>query len=199
MNPAAILLALLSYAAAFGAGAWWQHGAASDARAELVVAHRAELERIAAANEAAIASAEADRAALLELGEAARGRLAANLANLAAERDTLHRRLDHAANQYRPIPGAALVALPRAVITCGAWRVLNRAAASDPAAAGDPPAAAAYAATDAACTDDALDSGLSLGDLYRWQRDYAERCRAIEYQLGELIDFTVASSRGGEQ
>ena len=34
--------------------------------------------------------------------------------------------------------------------------------------------------------DDALDSGLSLGDLYRWQRDYAERCRAIEYQLGEL-------------
>ena len=80
--------------------------------------------------EAAITeAAEADRAALLELGggaRTARGNLQISL----PERDAPG--LDHAANQSSI--GAPRFGLLAAVITCGAWRVLNRAAADDPAA-----------------------------------------------------------------
>lgn len=190
MNPAWVVVC--GVLASFASGAWWQANSAAEARADMARAHAAEIGRIAAANEAAIARAEADRDALVRVGEAAARQLAETNMQIVAERDALQRRLDHAATQYRPAPGAAVVAVPRAVITCGAWRVLNRAADTDPAAGGDQTAAAAFAATDAACTDDALDSGLSLADLYAWQRAFAERSRTADAQLVELIGYVMA-------
>lgn len=190
MNPAWIVVCAIM--ASFASGALWQFNSASTEREAMVRDHAAELGRIAAANDAAIAAAEADRDALVRVGEAAVERLTKTSNQIAAERDALQRRLDHAATRYRPAPGAAVVALPRAVITCGAWRVLNHAASTDPAAGGDQAAAAAFAATDAACTDDALDSGLSLADLYAWQRAFAERSRTADAQLVELIGYVMA-------
>lgn len=113
------------------------------------------------------------------------GDLFAEKARHALEADELKRSIANVTSQYRPTPEAPLEDLPRCVFTGGFVRLWNAAAATDGVPATSAPAGTAAQAD----ADEALDSGVCLGDVLTHHVDAAQRTRDIESQLNRLIDF----------
>ncbi|MGC0153294.1 hypothetical protein ACPRNU_12600 [Chromobacterium vaccinii] len=84
---------------------------------------------------------------------------------------------------YHPAPGAG-----QCVFTRGFVRVWNHAAGTDNGGRAVPDASAPAGADAAAAADDAVDSGVSQGDVLDWFIDYAARARANATQLNLLLD-----------
>ncbi len=140
---------------------------------------------------AAIEQARAKERQQTQRAAALAGDLFAEKARHALEADELKRSIANVTSQYRPTPEAPLEDLPRCVFTGGFVRLWNAAAATD-----DVPSAGAPAGTVAqADADEALDSGVCLGDVLAHHVDAAQRARDIESQLNRLIDFIEGEAR----
>ncbi|WP_312466985.1 lysis protein [Stutzerimonas nitrititolerans] len=101
-------------------------------------------------------------------------------------------RINRVSTQYTPARGAAPVAAPRFVVTCGWLRDFNAAlGATAPA----PPGCRAYAGAQEAAwpapSSDAelLESGVSAADILAHARDYGAWALANLVQLNALIDL----------
>lgn len=101
-------------------------------------------------------------------------------------------RINRVSTQYAPARGAAPVAAPRFVVTCGWLRDFNAAlGATAPA----PPGCRAYAGSQEAAwpapSSDAelLESGVTAADILAHARDYGAWALAIRAQLNALIDL----------
>lgn len=147
-------------------------------------------ERTKNARALAAAQADADKRYRDEIAKgqtAAHDQLVAN-DKLTDENQRLKARVPYAITQYRPAPGAGLQPLPRCIWTTGAVGLLNSAAGTGSAAA--VPTGSATGGTIAnPQTDEALDSGVSTGDVMAWSIDFGTRCRGIESQLRKVIDL----------
>lgn len=191
-----VAAALVALAVGAALGGWAGHRYASAQGEARVGTLQAEYARERAALSGALATA-AESMRLALAAEAAQGnhivtQLRADKAAIAAERDTLQRRVRHVTQSYQPAPGAALLPAPRCVVTVGWVRDYNAAIGAavpgaDPAAAGG----GAGGAADSAAAADAgllLDSGVSLADVLAHVIDHGAHCRTIAAQTAALID-----------
>ncbi|MFI8609502.1 lysis protein [Pseudomonas sp. NPDC077649] len=101
-------------------------------------------------------------------------------------------RIARVSTQYTPARGAAPVAAPRFVVTCGWLRDFNTAlGATAPA----PPSCRAYAGSQAAAWPapgsdaELLESGIAAADILAHARDYGAWALANLAQLNALIDL----------
>ena len=101
-------------------------------------------------------------------------------------------RINRVSTQYAPARGAAPVAAPRFVVTCGWLRDFNAAlGATAPAPAGCRTYAGSQETAWPAPGSDAelLESGVTAADILAHARDYGAWALAIRAQLNALIDL----------
>lgn len=101
-------------------------------------------------------------------------------------------RINRVSTQYAPARGAAPVAAPRFVVTCGWLRDFNAAlGATAPAPAGCRAYAGSQETAWPAPGSDAelLESGVTAADILAHARDYGAWALAIRAQLNALIDL----------
>lgn len=181
-----IAIALIAIIAAGLAGAWLGYDyAAAKGKAELSKLETAHATALAKATSNALEKYQAET----ERGNRAERALLEAKQRFAAEKQALQRRINDVTTIYQPMPGAALVAIPRAVYTAGFLYYYNAAIGvpgnQAAAIAGIPGAEADKAGTDNAWL---RESGLATADILYHVGFYGEYCQGLAAQVNGLLD-----------